>query len=230
MDSFKRYITRYGLPMSVYLDKHTTYKSWAKRDDFQTEPLSQFGRALAELGVRMRHAHSPQAKGRIERLFQTLQDRLVKEMRLRRIRTLPEANRFLASYLPAYNRRFSVPPKNSENLHRTLNDLDLDTILCIKTKRTLKNDHTVQYHGTLYQIEDRIRATHVMVEELIDGTMRIRHKEALLSFHKILQRSAPPEKERPFIPKGKGHRPPFDHTWRPPWFKRTKREDYGVAS
>jgi transposase len=77
MDSFTRYITKYGIPMSVYLDKHTTYKSWARRDDFQeTEPVSQFGRALAELGVKMLHAHSPQAKGRIERLFNTFQDRI----------------------------------------------------------------------------------------------------------------------------------------------------------
>lgn len=228
MDSFGRYITRYGLPMSVYLDKHTTYKSWARRDECQ-KPLSQFGRALAELGVRMRHAHSPQAKGRIERLFQTLQDRLVKEMRLRNIHTVPEANRFLASYLPVYNRRFSVPPKDTENVHRTLCEVDLDTILCIKTERTLKNDHTIQYRGTLYQIEDRIRAKKVMVEELIDGRMRIRDKGAILSFHKTVQRPASPEKERPFIPRGKGHRPPIDHTWRPPWFRRSRKEEYGAA-
>lgn len=229
MDSFKRYSTKHGLPMRVYLDKHTTYKSWARRDDFQeAEPVSQFGRALAELGVKMLHAHSPQAKGRIERLFNTFQDRMVKEMRLRDVSTIPEANRFLASYLPVYNRRFSVPPKKNEDLHRTVN-VELDTILCIKTERTLKNDHTIQHNGTLYQIEDRIRAKKVVVEELIDGRMRIRHKEALLSFHKIGQRPAPPEKERPFIPKGKGHRPPIDHTWRPPWFKTSRKEEYGAA-
>jgi transposase len=231
MDSFKRYSTKYGLPMSVYLDKHTTYKSWAKRDDFQeAEPVSQFGRALAELGVRMRHAHSPQAKGRIERLFQTFQDRLVKEMRLRGVSTMPDGNRFLASYLPGYNRRFSVPPKKAEDLHRSCNDVDLDTILCIKMERTLKNDHTIQYHGTLYQIEDRIRAQKVTVEELIDGSMRIRHKGALLSFHEIVQRPVPPEKERLFIPKGKGHRPPIDHAWRPEWFKRSRKEEHSMAT
>ncbi len=96
MDSFTQYITTYGIPMSVYFDKHTTYKSPAKRDE-DVERHSQFGRALTELGVRMRHAHSPQAKGRIERLFKTLQDRLVKELRLR---SIPDANRFLVSYLP----------------------------------------------------------------------------------------------------------------------------------
>jgi len=132
MDSFKRYITEYGIPMSVYLDKHTTYKSWVRRDEFrEIEPISQFGRALSELGVRMLFAHSPQAKGRIERLFNTFQDRVVKEMRLRSISTIEEANEFLVSYLPVYNRRFSVMPKEKDDLHRTAS-VDLDTVLCCR--------------------------------------------------------------------------------------------------
>lgn len=225
MDSFRRYSTTYGLPMSVYFDKHTTYKSPAKREE--TEPKSQFGRALAELGIRTRHAHSPQAKGRIERLFKTFQDRLVKEMRLRSISTIPEANRFLISYLPAHNRRFSVPPKKQEDLHRPAT-VDLDTILCIKNERTLKNDHTITYKGRLYQVESRTREKKVVMEELIDGRMRIRDKGNILSFHEIRQRPVPPEKGRPFIPKGKGHRPPADHAWQPPWFRRSRQEHHGA--
>ncbi len=217
MDSFKRYIKKHGLPMSVYLDRHTTYKSWARRDEFhETEPMSQFGRALQELNVRKLHAYSPQAKGRIERLFETFQDRLVKEMRLKGVSTKAEGNKFLSSYLSVYNRRFSVAPKEHEDLHRTVKGIDLDAILCIKTERTVKNDHTIQYNGTLYQIEDRIRGKKVMVEELIDGTMRIRHKGVPVVFHKITKRPIVTEKERPFVPKGKGHRPRPDH-WRPAW-------------
>lgn len=224
MDSFKRYSTKYGLPMSVYLDKHTTYKSWVRKDDFQeTEPISQFGRALQELGVRKLHAHSPQAKGRIERLFHTFQDRVVKEMRLRGVSTIPEANTFLASYLPVYNKRFCVTPKKEENLHRKVS-VDLDTVLCIKTERTLKNDHTIQYDGKLYQVDGRIRTKRVMVEELIDGTMRIRHKGVEVAFHEIVERPAAPEKERPYVPRGKGHRPPIDHGWRPPWFGKSRKD------
>ncbi len=113
-------------------------------------------------------------------------------------------------------------------LHRRVN-AELDTILCIKTERTLKNDHTILYNRTLYQIEDKIRAKKVMVEELIDGSMRIRHKGVPLSFHEIVQRPTIPEKERPFIPKGKGHRPPIDHGWRPPWFRKSRNEEYGEA-
>jgi len=134
MDSFKRYIKKNGLPMSVYLDKHTTYKSTAKptiQDELNnTQPLSEFERALKELGVEVIHANSPQAKGRIERLFGTLQDRVVKEMRLRGIRTIEEANCFLEEYLPLYNSRFAVCPKGKDNLHRPVGrGLELDGIL-----------------------------------------------------------------------------------------------------
>jgi transposase len=229
IDSFKRYLTEYGIPMSVYLDKHTTYKSWARRDESQeVEPISQFGRALQELNVRRLHAHSPQAKGRIERLFNTFQDRLVMEMRLKGVRTIEDANTFLVSYLPVYNQRFSVTPKKEEDLHRPVK-VDLDTVLCIKTERTLKNDHTIQLNGKLYQIEDRIRAKRVMVEELIDASMRVRHKGVQVAFHEILKRPLKPEKERPFVPKSKGHRPPLNHPWRPPWFKRSRKEATGAS-
>lgn len=104
MDSFQGYVQKYGLPMAVYLDRHTTYKSPAKasiEDELENQrPLSEFERALKELGVEVIHATSAPAKGRVERLFGTLQDRLVKEMRLRGIRTVPEGNAFLKQYLP----------------------------------------------------------------------------------------------------------------------------------
>ena len=229
MDSFMRYIKKYGLPMAIYLDKHTTYKSPAEPtldDELNgTEPLSEFGRALGELGVELIHAHSPQAKGRIERLFKTLQDRLVKEMRLEGISTIEEANRFLVSYLPRYNRRFAVPPKKKENLHRSPGGLDLAAILCIKTERTLKNDHTIQHERKLYQIEDRIQTRKVTVEERIDGSMRITYKGASVRFHQIVQRPPQELKDRPFLPKGKGHRPPINHAWRPPWFRKSIKEE-----
>jgi len=224
MDSFKKYIGKYGLPMSVYLDKHTTYKSPAEptlEDELNgTEPLSEFGRALAELGVELIHAHSPQAKGRIERLFNTLQDRLVKEMRLEGISTMEEANKFLVSYLPWYNRRFAVQPKKKENLHRRPKGLDLDTILCMKIERTLKNDNTIQHNRKLYQIEDRLRTKRVMVEDRIDGTMRIRYNGVCVSFHEIMQRPVREQKEPPFCSRSTAHTPSAGHPWRRRWNKR----------
>lgn len=159
MDSFKRYIKRYGLPQSIYIDKHSTYKSTAKptiEDDLNNrKPLTQFGRAAEELGVEVIHANSPEAKGRIERLFKTLQDRLIKEMRLRDISTIKEANRFLNYYLPIYNKRFSFKPQEAADLHRAIPErVDLDKILCIRTERGLRNDFTVDHNKKLYHVRE----------------------------------------------------------------------------
>ena len=139
--------------------------------------MTDFERALKEPGVKVLHANSPQAKGRIERLFGTLRDRLVKEMRLRGIKTLEEGNQFLEEYLPLYNRRFSVSPKGKDNLHRPLvKGLDLDTILCRRTERALRNDFTVAHNNKLSEIEETIRASMVMVQDRIDGSIRIYYK------------------------------------------------------
>jgi Homeodomain-like domain len=220
MESFKRYIQKHGLPLSVYLDKHTTYKSTAKptiEDELNNaKPLSEFERALKELGVEVIHANSPQAKGRIERLFGTLQDRLVKEMRLRGIGTIVEANAFLEGYLPVYNRRFSVCPKEKDDLHRSLvKGMNLEAVLCMKTERTLRNDFTVAHHHQLYQIEERTRASKVMVEDRINGSMRIMYQDRPLRFREITERPVK-QKERPVPIRSKrvSPSPPPDHPWR----------------
>lgn len=219
MDSFKRYIKKYGLPLSVYLDKYKTYKSTAKptlEDEFNdVEPLSDFERALRELGVEVKHANSPQAKGRIERLFKTLQDRLVKELRLRGIRTLEEANAFLEQYLPIYNRRFSVSPKERDNLHRPLGSgVDLDAILCIQTERTLRNDFTVAHHRKLYQVEDRVYTSKVMVQDRMDGSVHITHKNRSLRFREITERPTIEKRPSPVVRIRKSSSPPMNHPWR----------------
>jgi len=219
MESFKLYIRKHGLPLKVYLDKHSTYKSMAKpsiQDELNdVEPLSEFERALKELGVEVSHAHSPQAKGRIERLFRTFQDRVIKEMRLRGIRTIEEGNTFLEGYLPLYNKRFSVRPREKENFHRPLpKGLDLDAILCIKTQRTLRNDFTVAYNRKLYQVEDKIHASKVMVQERIDGSMRIYHKDRALRFKEITTRPLTTRKPLAIPKRIKPYTPPRDHPWR----------------
>ena len=219
MDSFKRYIKKYGLPLCVYLDKYKTYKSTAKptiEDQLNDrEPLSDFERALRELGVEVRHANSPQAKGRIERLFGTLQDRLVKEMRLRGIRSLEEANAFLEEYLPTYNRRFSVSPKERGNLHRSLErGLDLDAILCIKTERTLRNDFTVAHNRKLYQVEDKIHASKVMVQDRMDGSLHMTYKNRPLRFREITERPITEKRPSPIVRIRKSSTPSTNHPWR----------------
>ena len=219
MDSFTRYVTRHGIPLAVYADRHTTYQSSAKPTVEEqlagAAPTSQFGRALGELGVELIPAHSPQAKGRVERLFKTFQDRVIKEMRLAGMATIDEANRFLEGYLPLYNRRFAVPPAQAVDLHRPrLARRELDRILCLNTKRVLRRDWTVAHHGQLYQVHTNVRAPHVMVEERLDGTRHITHHGRALDYQVIAARPVKTTEvitvhhpRRPVTPKP-------DHPWR----------------
>jgi hypothetical protein len=218
MDSFKRYIRKYGIPMSIYFDKHTTYKSTADpsiEDEINgTEPLSEFGRALTELGVEIIHAHSPQAKGRIERLFKTLQDRLVKDMTIRGISTIEEANKFLETYMAFHNKRFAFKPKEQNDLHREVpKGLNLDKILCIRTERALRNDCTVAHNGKLYQIQEAVKSKKVWVEERVNGRMLITHNDDSLQFKEITIR--PEKHKKPLkLRKKTLYKPSADHPWR----------------
>lgn len=219
MDSLGRYVKQYGIPLAVYADKHTTYKSPAQPTvDEQLageKPQSQFERSLAELGVKMIHAHSPQAKGRIERLFSTFQDRLIKELRLAGIATLSEANRFLDTYLPTYNQRFAVQPAHAADLHRpSPPGRHLDRILCVKTKRVLRRDWTVAHNGQLYQINDNVRTTHVMVEERLDGSMWMTHHGRTLHSHAIASRPMRPAVPQAIPTPRHSVKPKADHPWR----------------
>ena len=217
MDSFKRYIEKYGMPVSIYLDKHPTYKSTKKQtieDELNnTGPLSQFSRAVNELGVDVIYADSPQAKGRIERLFNTFQNRLIKEMRLKGIKSTEEGNRFLKHYLPVYAKRFAVVPANDTDLHRpVLKRADLDAVFCVKTIRVLRNDFTVAYNSRLYQIEDDVNAEKVTVEERANGSIHISYRNTALKSKEITTRPKKQQKEaqisrEPYIP-------PKDHSWR----------------
>lgn len=218
MDSFKRYIRKYGIPMSLYLDKHTTYKSTAEpsiEDEINgTEPLSEFGRAIKELGVELIHAHSPQAKGRIERLFETLQDRLVKELTLRGISTIEEANKYLETYTAFHNERFAFKPKEQKDLHRRVSKgLNLDKVLCIKTERVLRNDFTVAHNRKVYQVVDSVKTRKVIVEERINGRMLITHNGEGLKFKEITTR--PEKQKKPVKLKRKtSSKPSADHPWK----------------
>jgi len=219
MDSFERYVRKRGLPLKVYLDGHSTYKSTAKptiEDELRgVEPLSEFERALKELGVEVSHAHSPQAKGRIERLFRTFQGRVIKEMRLRGVKSIEEGNKFLEAYLPLYNKRFSVRPREKDDVHRALpRGIDLNAILCIKTERTLRNDFTVAHHHKLYQIEEATKASKVIVQDRMDGSMRMTYQGRALRFREITERPIRENKRPVATKRRKTYIPPADHPWR----------------
>ena len=219
MDSFKGYIEKNGIPLSLYLDKHSTYKVNHKRsieDELNnTDPLSQFTMTVKELGANVIHADSPQAKGRIERLFGTLQDRLIKEMRLKGIKSIEEGNRFLEWYLPVYAKRFGVVPAKTADLHRPLpKTIDLDKILCKKTEHALRNDFTVAHDKKLYQIENNIRAQKVTVEERTDGSMFILHRDAPLKFKEIITRPKKVVEQKTYVFPNKARTPAADNPWR----------------
>lgn len=219
MDSFMRYVQRYGIPLAIYADTHTTDQSPApptvEEQLAGVTPTSQCGRALRELGVELIPAHSPQAKGRVERRFQTVQDRVIKEMRLADVSTLEAANRFLEDYLPISNQRFSVQPAQPADLHRPRPaSRELDRSLCIKTTRGLRRDWTVAHHRHLYQVQTNVRATHVQVEERVDGTMRMTHHGRPLDFHAITARPVKAAAVKPVPRARQPVTPRPDHPWR----------------
>lgn len=220
MESFKLYSEKYGLPQSIYVDKHSTYKS-SKRLTVEEElegmeeSMSQFERALEELGVEVIHAHSPQAKGRVERLFGTLQDRLIKEMRLRGVNTKDGANKFLLEYLPVFNKRFRVCPANNTDVHvKVSKQFDIDKYLCIKTERTARNDNTITHNGRLYQIEANAKGKRVMVEERIDGSLHIMSNGLALRYREIFEIPKKEVEVKRVFKERKSYKPPKDHPWR----------------
>jgi len=217
MDSFKHYIKRYGIPQSVYLDKHTTYKSPSKQsieDELEDiKPMSQFERSLSELGVTVIHANSPQAKGRVERSFLTLQDRLVKEMRLAGVNNIEQANEFLIKYFPIHNAKFKVKAVSEIDVHQPALSLrELIKIFCIREKRTLKNDFTIAYDGKLYQIKDAVKTQKVTVEERLDGSLHITHRGLDLRYREIKIRPVKEKLEKPLLIERKYQ--PADHPWK----------------
>lgn len=151
MGSLKGYVGRYGIPESIYLDRHSTYRTTRHTDGLYED--TQFKRVVKELGITMIHAHSPQAKGRIERLFKTLQDRLVKEMRLMGVTTIDGANRMLKTYLTEHNRKFSKPAPSPINRHKAVPEwMNVAEVCRTEEARIITHGYTVHYAGKVYAI------------------------------------------------------------------------------
>ncbi len=194
MDSFKRYCLKYGVPQSVYLDCNSAYKlnrrdDWYHRNYRYGDGLSEFERSLKELKVEVIHAYSPQAKGRVERLFRTLQDRLVKELTLSHAKDIEQANKVLEAYLIEHNRRYMVEPARNANLHRRAPTAEeLDNMLCKKKEHPLRKDFTLVHEARLYQIEEWTSVNHIEVREHVDGRMQMMGRGRSLKFKPIADR------------------------------------------
>ena len=156
----RQVVTNHGLPISFYCDRHTIFISpndgkLSIEDQLEGKivNLTQFGRAMEELGINIIKAYSPQAKGRIERLWGTLQSRLPVEFKIRGITSIEVANAFLAEFIIKYNEKFGVEPENPDSSFRDLDpSINLDTILCIKEERTIINGSAFSYNGQYYQL------------------------------------------------------------------------------
>jgi transposase len=184
-------IFKRGLPLSLYSDRHDIFH--ARREPTiieqlnNTRPLTQFGRAMAELGISISKAYSPQAKGRIERLWGVLQDRLVVELRLAGVETIEGANRLLASYLPEHNRRFSVAPREQTPVwRRAPGARQLDRILCLKETRVVAQDHTISFEGLCLPIASQkkffsLARQRVEVLQLRDQSLEIHYRQQMVA-------------------------------------------------
>ena len=165
----EEHIGKYGRPMALYTDKHSIFRT-SRENGCASETETHFGRVLRELGIELICAHSPQAKGRVERANGTLQDRLIKEMRLRGISTPEEGNRFLPEFIEAHNEKFGQQPRSSEDAHRPMRAEDnLERIFARRSQRKLSKNLDFQYEGIFYQLHPekphRFRSTYVTILE-----------------------------------------------------------------
>ena len=222
---WKTYVEKNGKPAAIYLDKFSTYKINHKAAQDNTELITQFERACLDLGVKLITAHSPEAKGRVERMFHTLQDRLVKELRLRNISDAETANKFLIEeYMPKFNQQFSVVPEKQGDTHRPLTALDqeqIHNIFSIHSTRIVMNDFTVRFENKYFQLNQQqpvlvCRKDQVLVEEHLDGTTVLKLRDKKLSYIVLPKR---PEKTIKLkiaaLTTGKPtYQPLVNHPWR----------------
>lgn len=218
------YLELNGIPSEIYLDKFSTYKINHPAAVDNVELMTQFKRAMKSLGVNVIPANSAQAKGRVERLNGTLQDRLVKEMRLENISTVDDANKFLKEkFIPFFNSRFAVVPRSADDCHRHLDIGTRSKLGGIFSKhyvRGINNDFTIQYSTKWYQLKEIqpttiFKTEKVMIEERLDDTIKIKYKNHYLNFFLLPDKPLKVRSSPVVLTQHKSNWvPPADHPWR----------------
>jgi transposase-like protein len=223
---WEAYLSKNGKPLAIYLDKFSTYRMNLPTAKENADTLTQFQRAMQELRVEVIHANSPQAKGRVERLFQTLQDRLIKELRLNNISDIETANQFLKKkFIPAFNAKFAVEPRTKADHHRPLIQREtnnLSAILCRQEERTVRSDFTISYATRWYQLTAEqpvnvCKKDTVIVEERRNGIIQMRLRGKYLNYHVLPTRPPKVLQRQPWILPAKARtivKPPANHSWR----------------
>jgi transposase len=224
--TLRRYTQLHGLPRALYVDGHSIYRAdWEPTPDeilAGIEPKTQFGRAMDELDVELIQAHSPQAKGRVERVNRTLQDRLVKELTRAGISDLESANRYLEeTYLPRFNQQFGKAAAKSADVHRVVSDEQMLLVLSLQEERVVQPDWTVRWQNGFMQLP-RATAEHVqpgdkvVVSEQLDGRVRIFAGDRELPWTTVREAPPPQPTVPPRGPTGsqQGQKPRANHPWR----------------
>jgi transposase len=213
-DVFGRWVKRRGIPRSVYVDRHSIY-----RDEDHPEKPTQFGRAMKELSVDLIRAHSPQAKGRVERMNATLQDRLVKEMRLRDISSIGQANALLeAKFLDDLNGRYAVKAARDQDLHRAVDAaVAVEEVLCVAEQRVVGNDWCVRWRGRWLQVDARhavlnLPGRKVAVKQRGDGVLLVLRGEQRLTFTELKARPAGAKAKKAVV-NNRRYKPAATHPW-----------------
>ncbi len=229
MELLWRWIERYGIPQSLYTDKKNVHvideKTRARAADSGEEVWTHFGWACKQLGIEIITAHSPEAKGRVERNHGIYQDRLVKELRLADLNTIAAANEFLAAgYCEQLNQKFAVTPRSAVDYHRSAKGYDLASIFCIEEERTLTLDWVVRFENQFYQLQP-LRKTQtangkVRVRRYLNGELHFCYGERDLAYTLLPER--PKRKTVVKISESrnratgivKPYVPPANHQWR----------------
>ena len=212
-EALKAYLRRHGKPVAFYSDKHSIFRV-SNENALSGNAVTQFGRALSELNIEILCANNSQAKGRVERAHHTLQDRLVKELRLACISTIEAANAFLPSFVANYNGRFAKLPARDKDLHRLLDPRqDLDEVLCWREQRQVSHQLVVNYSRMKLTLKSdgiavRLRGKMVDIYDFPDGRLEVRWKGSSLPYSAFdkLQRVSKEQQDRQprlnTIPKG----------------------------
>ena len=213
-DALGRWVQRQGIPRSVYVDRHSIY-----RDEDHPEKPTQFGRAMKELSVELILAHSPQAKGRVERMNGTMQDRLVKEMRLRDISSIDRGNAFLeAKFLDDLNNRYAVKARRDQDLHRPVDaGVVMEEVLCAAEQRVVGNDWCVRWRSRWLQIDARHAALNlpgrkVIVKQRGDGVLLVLRGEQRLTFTELRARPLKARRRKAVV-NNRRYKPAATHPW-----------------
>lgn len=222
---WKEYVEDLGKPIGIYLDKFSTYKINHKSAVDNSELMTQFQQIMRELAVQLITAHSAEAKGRVERLFQTLQDRLVKEMRLEGISTPEQGNIFLKDFfIPEFNEKFAVIPAKTGSVHKPLlkeEEQRINSIFSIKETRRINLDFTIQFKNQWYQLTEIQPTTvrpleKVTIQTWLDSTIHIVLKGYELKTLLLPQKPKKRRIRQPiiFTTHTLNYKPPPDHPWR----------------